>query len=57
MIKTFHADHLNLEDDQPDFLMQNNITPIKERALGTTAFGIIADDISGIHLTAGNEGA
>jgi hypothetical protein len=38
-------------------MMRDNITPIKERALGTTAFGIIADDISKIHGTEAGEGA
>jgi hypothetical protein len=56
LIKTFHVDHLDLEEDQPDFIMQNNITPVKERALGTTAFGIMADDISRIQGTDGKEG-
>ena len=53
LIKTFNMDHLDIEDD---FVLGGKITPLKERALGTTAFGMVADNISRIQGTEGHEG-
>lgn len=53
LIKTFNAGHLDLEGEIPQ-LGGNCITPSKGRALGTTAFGIAADDISRIQATDGD---
>lgn len=55
LMKTFNADHLDFEASaiEPQ-LGGNGITPTKGRALGTTAFGIAADDISRIQPTEGD---
>ena len=55
MIKTFNVTQLDFEDD---FVLGGKITAQKERALSTTAFGMVADDISRIQGTDGiQEGA
>lgn len=45
-------DHLDIEDD---FVLGGKVTPLKERALGTTAFGMVADNISRIQGIEGHE--
>lgn len=54
LIKTFNVDHLDFEGEANDpQLGGNGVTPTKGRALGTTAFGLAADDISRIQATEG----